>query len=396
MIMMWVVLGIIALIALWAIFSYNKLVSLKNQTLNGWKQIDIQLKRRHDLIPNLVETVKGVMKFEQTTLTQVIEARNKAISAQGVADKAVQENALTGALRKLFALVENYPNLKSSENVSRLQEELSATENKISFARQFYNDIATQFNIAQQTFPTNTISNMLGFKAAELFEITDATEKEVPKVLKGPVKPAPEDAPLQPLRSRRDYGEGDATMAKDIPMQNIEEKGQGQGPMGMPPPTLDSPLAPPQPMKDYDDPSCGCMTPPIAPMKQPAVSEEVVLPSDDEEGGFITILVCPDCGTEGPFDFNPPPGIDPEKRKLKCARCKTIIPLNMISKTASNKYVLKTAHCMDHQFKAIKSILKPGELSSGDADKARKALDKIYDKYLELEKHMKSCSGSSC
>lgn len=182
MIMIWVVLGIIGLIALWAVFSYNRLISLKNQTLNGWKQIDIQLKRRHDLIPNLVETVKGVMKFEQTTLTQVIEARNKAISAQGVAEKAVQENVLTGALRQLFALVENYPNLKSSENVSRLQEELSATENKISFARQFYNDIATQFNITQQTFPTNTISNMLGFKAAELFEITDASEKEVPKV----------------------------------------------------------------------------------------------------------------------------------------------------------------------------------------------------------------------
>lgn len=182
MIMMWVVLGIIGLIALWVIFSYNRLISLKNQTLNGWKQIDVQLKRRHDLIPNLVETVKGIMKFEQTTLTQVIEARNKAISAQGVAEKAVHENALTGALRQLFALVENYPNLKSSENVSKLQEEISSTENKISFARQFYNDIATQFNIAQQTFPTNMISNMFGFKPAELFEITDASEKEVPKV----------------------------------------------------------------------------------------------------------------------------------------------------------------------------------------------------------------------
>ena len=182
MVMVWIVLGIIGLAALWAIFSYNRLISLKNQTLNGWKQIDVQLKRRHDLIPNLVETVKGVMKFEQTTLTQVIEARNKAISAQGVADKAVQENALTGALKQLFALVENYPNLKSSENVSKLQEELSSTENKISFARQFYNDIATQFNIAQQTFPINMISGSLGFKSAELFEITDASEKEVPKV----------------------------------------------------------------------------------------------------------------------------------------------------------------------------------------------------------------------
>ena len=182
MVIIWVVVAVLAVVVMWAILAYNRLVGLKNQTLNGWKQIDVQLKRRHDLIPNLVETVKGVMKFEQTTLTQVIEARNKAISAQGVADKAVQENVLTGALRQLFALVENYPNLKSSENVSRLQEELSSTENRISFARQFYNDIATQFNIAQQTFPTNMIAGGLGFKAAELFEVTDAAEKEPPKV----------------------------------------------------------------------------------------------------------------------------------------------------------------------------------------------------------------------
>lgn len=182
--MMWILLGIIVLVALSVAAAYNNLVSLKNQTLNGWKQIDVQLKRRHDLIPNLIESVKGVMKFEQTTLTQVIEARNKAISAsaQGVAQQSVQENALTGTLRQLFALVENYPNLKSNENVTRLQEELSSTENKISFARQFYNDIATRFNIAQQTFPTNLIANMLGFKQAELFEITDAADKEVPKV----------------------------------------------------------------------------------------------------------------------------------------------------------------------------------------------------------------------
>ena len=182
MVIVWILLAILAAGILWVIAAFNSLVSLKNQTLNGWKQIDVQLKRRHDLIPNLVETVKGVMKFEQTTLTQVIEARNKAISAQGVADKAVQENVLTGALRQLFALVENYPNLKSNENVSKLQEELSSTENRISFARQFYNDIATQFNIAQQTFPTNTIAGSFGFKPAELFEVTDASEREVPKV----------------------------------------------------------------------------------------------------------------------------------------------------------------------------------------------------------------------
>lgn len=178
----WIILGALAVLVLWLIAAFNGLVSLKNQTLNGWKQIDVQLKRRHDLIPNLVETVKGVMKFEQTTLTQVIEARNKAISAQGIADKAAQENVLSGALRQLFALVENYPNLKSNENVSKLQEELSSTENRIGFARQFYNDIATKFNTAQQTFPTNIVAGMFGFKAAELFEITDVTEREVPKV----------------------------------------------------------------------------------------------------------------------------------------------------------------------------------------------------------------------
>lgn len=178
----WVIAGIAAVIVIWIIAAYNSLVSLKNQVFNGWKQIDVQLKRRHDLIPNLVETVRGVMKFEQSTLTQVIEARNKAISAQGVAQKAVQENALTGALRQLFALVENYPNLKSNENVSKLQEELSSTENRIGFARQFYNDVATKFNITQQTFPTNMIAGMFGFKPSELFGIIDAAEREVPKV----------------------------------------------------------------------------------------------------------------------------------------------------------------------------------------------------------------------
>lgn len=182
MIALWIIIAISAFVVLWLIVTFNNLVSLKNQTLNAWKQIDVQLKRRHDLIPNLVETVRGVMKFEQDTLTKVIEARNKAIAAQGIAEKATQENALTGALRQLFALVENYPNLKSSENVSKLQEELVSTENRIGFARQFYNDIATKFNISQQVFPTNLVAVMLGFKQSELFEITDASERELPKV----------------------------------------------------------------------------------------------------------------------------------------------------------------------------------------------------------------------
>lgn len=178
----WIILAVLAVIVLWLIATFNGLISLKNQMLNGWKQIDVQLKRRHDLIPNLVETVKGVMKFEQATLTQVIEARNKAISAQGIADKAVQENVLTGALRQLFALVESYPDLKSNQNLLKLQEEITSTENRIGFARQFYNDIATRFNIMQQTFPANMVAGMFGFKSGELFEIKEAQEKEPPKV----------------------------------------------------------------------------------------------------------------------------------------------------------------------------------------------------------------------
>jgi LemA protein len=173
-----IVIGVIV----WAIAQYNSLVTLKNQVANGWKQIDVQLKRRHDLIPNLVNTVKGYMEFEQETLQKVIAARNAAVSATGVADSAVKEGALSGALSRLFALAENYPTLKANENVKQLQEELSSTENKISFARQFFNDIATKFNIAQQVFPGNIIAGIFGFKPSELFEITDAAERNVPQV----------------------------------------------------------------------------------------------------------------------------------------------------------------------------------------------------------------------
>jgi LemA protein len=177
-----IILFLIIAVVLWAIFKFNQLVTLRNQTTNGWKQIDVQLKRRHDLIPNLINSVKGQMEFEQETLKQVIAARNSAIGAQGIADSAIKENALTGALSKLFALFENYPNLKSNENVLQLQEELTSTENKISFARQFYNDIATKFNTSQQVFPGNFIASMFGFKTSELFEITESAEREVPTV----------------------------------------------------------------------------------------------------------------------------------------------------------------------------------------------------------------------
>jgi len=179
---LWVVLGIIVLFVFWAIGGYNRLVGLRNQVQNGWRQIDVQLKRRHDLIPNLVNTVKGMMDFERGTLTAVIDARAKAMTATGPADASRKEGELTQALGKLFALAENYPQLKSNENVKMLQEELSGTENKIGFARQFYNDIATKFNIARETFPSSIIAGMFGFTRAELFEITDAGDRAVPTV----------------------------------------------------------------------------------------------------------------------------------------------------------------------------------------------------------------------
>lgn len=177
-----IVLGLLAVVVLWAIFQYNGLVTLRNQVNNGWKQIDVQLKRRHDLIPNLVNTVKGIMEFEQETLQKVVEARSAAMGARGAKDAAAKEGALTDALSKFFVVVEQYPQLRSSENVGRLQEELTSTENKISFARQFYNDIATKFNIAQQVFPANLIAGAFGFQPAELFEIAVAAEREVPSV----------------------------------------------------------------------------------------------------------------------------------------------------------------------------------------------------------------------
>ena len=174
---------VIAFLAvLWAIWRYNNLIALKNQVINGWKQIDVQLKRRHDLIPNLIASVKGEMQFEQDTLEKVITARNTAVAARGVADSAEKENALTQTLSRLFALAENYPNLKANENVKALMEELSSTENKIGFARQFYNDIATRFNTAQQVFPDSYIAKTFNFQPVELFEIKVAAEREAPQV----------------------------------------------------------------------------------------------------------------------------------------------------------------------------------------------------------------------
>src|SRR5512141_1931290 len=177
-----VLLVIVAALAFWAIGIYNRLIRLKNQVVNGWRQIDVQLKRRHDLIPNLVNTVKGAMDFERTTLERVVAARAKAVAATTPAEAGKAEGELTQALGHLFALAENYPQLKANENVKMLQEELSSTENKIGFARQFYNDVATSFNIAQQTFPSNIFAGMFGFTPAELFQVTEEAERAVPNV----------------------------------------------------------------------------------------------------------------------------------------------------------------------------------------------------------------------
>src|SRR6266576_1248435 len=166
---MWILLAVIVAVVVWAIAMYNRLIGLRNQVLNGWRQIDVQLKRRHDLIPNLVNTVKGSMEFERDTLTAVMDARARAMAAGGPADAGKKEGELSQAIGRLFAVAENYPQLKSNENVKMLQEELSSTENKIGFARQFYNDIATKYNIARETFPSNFIASTFNFTTAELF-----------------------------------------------------------------------------------------------------------------------------------------------------------------------------------------------------------------------------------
>ena len=177
-----ILLVVLVIIVLWVIAAYNSLISLKNQVMNAWKQIDVQLKRRHDLIPNLVNTVKGAMNFEKGTLEAVVAARNKAVNATGVAATAKAEGELTQALGRLFALTEAYPDLKATGNIAQLQEEITSTENKISFSRQLYNDTATSYNTKQMQFPTNLVAGLAKAVPAELWEIEDAAERAVPKV----------------------------------------------------------------------------------------------------------------------------------------------------------------------------------------------------------------------
>ena len=161
---------------------YNSLVRLRNQVKNAWAQIDVQLKRRHDLIPNLVETAKGYMKHERQTLENITQARSRAMGAGSVGEKGRAEGALSGAISKFFLVVENYPDLKANQNFLAVQEELTSTENKIAFARQSYNDQVLFVNNKIQMFPSNVVAGMFNFKVGEYFELEDEAEKAAPKV----------------------------------------------------------------------------------------------------------------------------------------------------------------------------------------------------------------------
>ena len=178
---MLIFLIIVVAIAAYLIIAYNGLVRLKNEIDNAWQQIGVQLKRRHDLIPNLVEAVKGYMQFERDTLTQVVEARNRAVAAPDRASKVAAENQLTAGLGRLLAIMENYPQLKADQNVMQLQEQLTTTENQLAFARQAYNDVVLNFNTRLQSFPTNLIATNFGFTPAGYFKIDEA-DRGVPKV----------------------------------------------------------------------------------------------------------------------------------------------------------------------------------------------------------------------
>jgi LemA protein len=182
MIIVWILTGVLVLAVVWVIGAYNGLVSLKNRTDEAWSDIDVQLKRRYDLIPNLVETVKGYAKHEKQVFEEVTKARSEAMSSGGsVADKAESENMLTNTLKSVFAIAENYPELKANQNFLSLQGELTDTEDKIEAARRFYNGNVRDFNTKLQVFPTNMIAQNLGFKAREFFEAA-AGERDVVKV----------------------------------------------------------------------------------------------------------------------------------------------------------------------------------------------------------------------
>lgn len=177
-----VFLAVAVLVILWVIAAYNSLVQLRNAVRNAWSQIDVQLKRRHDLIPNLIETARGYMKHERETLENITKARNLAQNAHGVGEQGAAESSLSQALSSFFVVVENYPDLKANQNFLALQEELTSTENKIGFARQAYNDDAMRFNNKIQMFPSNIVAGIFNFQQSEFFEIENAAERAVPEV----------------------------------------------------------------------------------------------------------------------------------------------------------------------------------------------------------------------
>jgi len=179
--MRWVVLGVLVLAVIWIIWTFNLLITLRHRIQNAWRQIDVQLKRRHDLIPNLVEAVRGYMKYEQDTLEKVMEARRRALTSTSVQETAAAESALTQSLGRIFALMENYPELKANENVLKLQEELTTTENQIAFARQHYNDVVMRFNMRQEVFPASLVAKFFNFKPSEFFSVPDS-ERGTPRV----------------------------------------------------------------------------------------------------------------------------------------------------------------------------------------------------------------------
>ena len=184
MIAVYIIAGIVAILLIVFIVVYNGLVRLRNQMKNAWAQIDVQLKRRYDLIPNLVETVKGYAKHERETLEAVTNARNIAQQAasSGAGERSKAEGELSSALSRLLAVVENYPDLKANQNFLDLQEELTSTENKIGFSRQYYNDSVLEYNNQTQMFPSNVVASMTGFRTGEFFEVTVAEERAAPKV----------------------------------------------------------------------------------------------------------------------------------------------------------------------------------------------------------------------
>ncbi len=177
-----IVVIVLAVLAVWIVGMYNKLVRLRNQVRNAWSQIDVQLKRRHDLIPNLVETAKGYMKHERETLEEITKARAQAMEAKSVGETAKAEGQLQGALSKFYLVVENYPDLKANQNFLSLQEELTSTENKVGFSRQFYNDQVMQYNNRIESVPTNIVAGMFNFDKSEFFELESPAERAVPNV----------------------------------------------------------------------------------------------------------------------------------------------------------------------------------------------------------------------